>query len=117
MFFIPQVLKRSFNRNYNLSDITPAGWNIQLVNLWGSAESFLRELNAPYGDWEQLLYSQSDIDQRHVEKSEEELVADLLEAGELRAYEVPGPDEIRRLKSVAVIDKKTGTRCMFLPGN
>jgi len=117
MFFIPQVLKGSFNRYYILSDITPAGWNIQRVNLWSGAESFVRQLNVPYGYWRQLLYSQSDIDLRHVEKSEEELVADLLEAGQLRAYEVSGPDEIRRLKSVAVTDKKTGTRYMFLPGN
>lgn len=117
MFFLSQALKGSFNNYYILTNTTPAGWNIQPVNLWSGAKSFVRQLDVPFGYWRRLLHSHADIDLRHAQQSEVELVAQLLESGRLRAYQVPGPEDVSRLASVAVTDKKTGTRYMFLPQN
>lgn len=120
MFFHQRILKGAFNRYYLLKtsgEGMAAGWNTRHVDLYGRANSFVRQLDASDSYWRELLHTQSHIDLRHVQQTDEELVAELLHSGRISAYEVPGPEEIKQLASCTVTDKKTGVGYMFLSQN
>ena len=120
MFFHQRILKGAFNRYYLLktsSDGMASGWNLRSVDVYGRAKSFVQQLDVPNNYWRQLLYTQSHIDLRHVQQTDEELVAELLHSSRISVYQVPGPEEIKQLTSCAVTDKKTGVGYMFLSQN
>src|SRR5688500_17277393 len=92
MLFRAKVLKGSFNRYYLIGQSIAAGsahgWMAKREQLFGSADFFVRGLDASDCYWRDLLRAHSDIDLRHINKSAAGLVADLLGSGKIEAYQV-----------------------------